>query len=43
MGSLPFVESFVSKAFQEDFNMIANLTMFADPHAIFVMLSLFYA
>jgi len=40
MGSLPFVESFVSKAFQKDLDMIISLLMFADPHATFVMFSL---
>ncbi len=31
MGSLPFMESFISEVFQEDFNTIVNLPMFANP------------
>jgi len=31
MGSLPLMESFISEVFQEDFNIIVNLPMFANP------------
>jgi hypothetical protein len=31
MGSKSFVESFVAKAFHEDFGMIFNLIMIIDP------------
>jgi hypothetical protein len=37
MGSLPFVESFVSEAFHEDLNMIVSLPMLIDPPVAFVM------
>jgi hypothetical protein len=40
---MPFVESCVGEAFQEDLNTIASLLMFVDPHVTFVMLSLCYA
>jgi len=43
MGFLPFLESFVSKVLQEDFNTIFNLPMLVDLQAAFVMLSLCYA
>jgi hypothetical protein len=37
------VESFISKAFQEDLNMIVKLLMFVDPHTRFAMLLFCYA
>jgi hypothetical protein len=43
MGYLPFVESFVLKAFEKDFNMIANLPMFVDLQAVFAKLLFYYA
>jgi len=42
MGYLPFVESFVSKALQEDLNMIINLAMLVDLRVTFVMFSFSY-
>ncbi len=38
---MPFVESFVIKAFQE--NIIISLPMFVNPHVVFAMLSFYYA
>jgi len=43
VGSLPFVESFVSKVFQEDLNTIINLLMLVDLQTTFAMLSFCYA
>jgi hypothetical protein len=43
MGSLSFMESFVLKSFQKDFNMISNLLMLADLQVAFVILSFCYA
>jgi hypothetical protein len=43
MGSMPFVQSFVIEAFQEDFSTIINLLMFAYPQTTFMMFSLCYA
>lgn len=40
---MPFVESFVIKAFQEDLNIIINLPMFVNPHVVFAMLSFYCA
>jgi hypothetical protein len=40
LGSMPFMESFVVKAFQKDFNNIINLPMFIDPQTTFMMFSL---
>jgi hypothetical protein len=37
MGSLPFVESFVSEAFQEDLNMTVNIFMLIHPQVAFAM------
>jgi len=42
MGSMPFEESFVIEALQEDFNTIINLLMLANPHVIFMMFSFCY-
>jgi hypothetical protein len=39
----PFVESFVVKAFQEDFNIIIYLLMFVNPHTGFAMFLYYYA
>jgi hypothetical protein len=33
LNSLPFVESFVTKAFQEDLNTVTNLPMLTNLHA----------
>jgi hypothetical protein len=43
VGSRLFVESFVAKAFHEDFVMISSLLMLTNPHVVFAMLSLYYA
>ncbi len=43
MGFMPFEESFVIEALQEDFNTIINLLMLANPHVAFMMLSFCYA
>jgi hypothetical protein len=43
MGSLPFVESFVSKAFQEDLNTIVNFPMFINLVVVFAMFLFRYA
>jgi hypothetical protein len=43
VGFLPFVESFVSEAFQEDFNTISNFPMLANPQVAFMMLLFCYA
>jgi len=43
MGSLPFVESFVLKVFQKDFNTIVSRVMLTDPQAAFVTFSFCYA
>lgn len=40
---MPFVESFVVEAFQEDFNTIINLLVFVDPHIAFAMFLYYYA
>ncbi len=42
-GSLPFVESFISKAFWEDINTVSSLFMLVNPHVAFVMISFYYA
>ncbi len=42
MGSLPFVESFVSKVHQEDFSLIVSLPMFVDLQVVFAMYLLCY-
>jgi hypothetical protein len=39
---MPFVESFIAKAFQEDLNTIASLPMFIHPQIAFVMFSFCY-
>jgi len=39
---MPFMESFVTKAFQKYFNNIINLPMFIDPQTTFMMSSLCY-
>ncbi len=43
MGSLPFVESFVLGAFQEAFDTIISLPMFANLQEAYIMLSFCYA
>jgi hypothetical protein len=43
MGYLPYVEPFVSKAFQEDLNTIVNLPIFINPLVAFVMFLFCYA
>jgi hypothetical protein len=43
MCFMPFVESCVVEAFQEDCNTIASLPMLVDPHVTFAMLSHCYA
>ncbi len=43
MGSLPFVESFISKAFWEDINTISSLFMLVNPHVASIMISFYYA
>jgi hypothetical protein len=42
VGFLPFVESFVSEVFQENFNIIVIFLMLVDPQITFVMLSFCY-
>jgi hypothetical protein len=42
LGFMPFMESFVTKPFQKDFNTITNLPMFIDPQIAFVMSSFWY-
>jgi hypothetical protein len=42
VGFTSFVESFVAKAFREDFGTIFNFLMLIDLHAIFMILSLYY-
>jgi len=42
VGFTSFVESFVAKAFHEDFETIFNFPMLVDLHAIFMILSLYY-
>jgi hypothetical protein len=43
MGSLPFVESFVLKLFQKDFNTIVSCVMLIDPQVTFATFSLCYS
>jgi hypothetical protein len=40
MGFMSFEESFVIKAFQEDFNTIINFLMLTNPHVAFILLCL---
>jgi hypothetical protein len=42
MGSISFVQLFVGKVLHENLGKIFNLLMFANPQAIFAMLSLRY-